>query len=108
MYLPSLQVQRNSFLAGIASTLASIAVWKVLEPQVKQYCQMVTQGVSSGGNGVILLVVLVGIAGWVFGQTQSGGKFGAFGSGGGGTGAGAGAGTSGAGAGYQRAPPPPN
>ncbi|KAJ4374576.1 hypothetical protein N0V86_007445 [Didymella sp. IMI 355093] len=111
VYLPSLQVQRNSFIAGIASTLASIAVWKVLEPQVKQYCQMVTQGVSSGGNGVILLVVLVGVAGWVFGQTQSGGKFGAFGPGSGpqgATGTGAGAGTAGAGAGYQHGTPPPN
>lgn len=106
MYLPSLQVQRNSFIAGIASTLASIAVWKVIEPQLKQYFQMVTQGVSSGGSGVILLVVLVGVAGWVFGQTQGGGKFGAFGPGSGPQGAtGTGAG---AGAGYQHGTPPPN
>lgn len=108
MYLPSLQVQRNSFMAGIASTLASIAVWKIIEPQVKLYFHMVSQGVSSGGNGVVILVVLVGLAGWVFGQTTGGGKFGAFGSGSGPqTGAGAGAGASGAGPGYQRAPPPP-
>lgn len=106
MYLPSLQVQRNSFLAGIASTLASIAVWKVIEPQLKQYFQMVTQGVSSGGSGVILLVVLVGVAGWVFGQTQGGGKFGAFGPGSGPQGAtGTGAG---AGPGFQHGAPPPN
>ncbi|KAF1925573.1 uncharacterized protein M421DRAFT_423665 [Didymella exigua CBS 183.55] len=111
VYLPSLQVQRNSFIAGIASTLASIAVWKVMEPHVKQYFQMATQSVSSGNNGTILLLVLVGVAGWVFGQTQGGGKFGAFGPGSGpqgATGAGAGAGAAGAGAGYQHGSPPPN
>ena len=109
VYLPSLQPQRNSFIAGVASTLACILAWKALEPQVKQYTQMVTKGVSSGGSGVMILVVLVGVAGWAFGQIQSGGKFGAFGSGSAPhNGANAGAGTSGPGAGYQHSAPPPN
>jgi len=104
VYLPSLQVQRNSFIAGVASTLASIAVWMMIEPTIKQWFVMVTQSVSSGGNGVVLLVAVVGVAGWAWGKTQGdgGGFGGAFG---GGSAGGAGAGASGAN--YQRAPPPP-
>src|SRR4051794_32036021 len=64
LYLPSLQVQRNSFAAGVLSTLASIAVWKMIEPTLRQYFFMVTTSVSTGGNGVILLVAIVGLAGW--------------------------------------------
>ncbi|KAL5377338.1 hypothetical protein DPSP01_009836 [Paraphaeosphaeria sporulosa] len=107
VYLPSLQVQRNSFMAGVASTIASIAVWKMMEPTVKQWFFIVTQNVSggTGGNNVLLLVIAMGIAGWAFGKSQTPGGFsGAFG---GGPGPG-GAGASGAsGAGYERAPPPP-
>lgn len=110
VYLPSLQVQRNSFLAGVGSTLATIAVWKMMEPTIKQWFVLVSQSVSAGGNGVVLLVAVVGVAGWAYGKTQvDGGAFGGSGPGNGPQGgAGTGAGTGASGAGYQRPPPRPN
>lgn len=105
LYLPSLQVQRNSFLAGVASTLAAIAMWKMVEPTIKQWSVMLSQSVSSGGSGVVLLALVVGAAGWIFGQIQNnGGTFNGMGSGSGPQG---GASTGASGTGYQRAPPPP-
>ncbi|KAF2194957.1 hypothetical protein K469DRAFT_681345 [Zopfia rhizophila CBS 207.26] len=105
LYLPSLQVQRNSFLAGVASTLAGIAVWKMIEPTVKQWFQTVSTGVASGGNGVVILILIVGIAGWAYGKTTTEG--GGFGGSGPGNGPQGGSGGASAGSGYQRAQSPP-
>ncbi|KAJ4304555.1 hypothetical protein N0V90_000081 [Kalmusia sp. IMI 367209] len=105
VYLPSLQVQWNSFLAGVAATIASIAMWKTMEPTVKQWFFVLTQNASSGSGNSVVLVVVVAVVFWVLGKIQTAGGFSeAFGGGGPGMG-GAGAGASGAG--YQRAPPPP-
>ncbi|GAB7351188.1 hypothetical protein MBLNU459_g1632t1 [Dothideomycetes sp. NU459] len=67
LYLPSLQVQRNSFLAGVACTLLSIVVWTALVPTLKQWFNTIA---ASGGAGVMLLVVGVAVAAWAFGKTQ--------------------------------------
>ncbi len=120
VYLPSLSVQRNSFMAGVATTVTAFVVWKAVEPYVKQYFLLFNQSLSTGGNGVIVLVAVVGALGWAFGQTQAGGRFssssaGNTSRGAAGTGPDGGAGPrpSGPGSrpsygpGYQRAPPPP-
>ncbi|GAB7358015.1 hypothetical protein MBLNU230_g0180t1 [Neophaeotheca triangularis] len=81
LYLPSLQVQRNSFLAGVACTLLAVGVWTLAMPVLKQWTATL---VASGGVGVVLLVMGVGVAGWAFGKTQgeSGGWSGSGGGGG--------------------------
>ncbi len=68
LYLPSLQPQRNSFLAGVASTLVAVAVWSVVAPVLKQWLATV---VASGGVGVLLLILAVGVGGWAWGKTQT-------------------------------------
>ena len=67
LYLPSLQPQRNSFLAGVACTLLAIGIWTSVVPALKQW--MITIA-ASGGAGVTLLVFGVGVAAWAFGKTQ--------------------------------------
>ncbi|KAJ9668152.1 hypothetical protein H2201_001581 [Coniosporium apollinis] len=73
VYLPSLQPQRNSFLAGVACTLLAIGVWTIVEPVVKQWFASTIANMSGGGGGggMVLLVIGVGIAGWAWGKTQS-------------------------------------
>ncbi|PKY04479.1 hypothetical protein P168DRAFT_311028 [Aspergillus campestris IBT 28561] len=94
LYLPSLQCQRNSFIAGSLSTLFVVLLWVNLAPFLRSwYTVTVTSG---GGIGfALILAVCVGIAGWAFGASQTAGprssRFG-FGPGSGGAGAGAGAG----------------
>ncbi|CDM33316.1 hypothetical protein DTO013E5_9104 [Penicillium roqueforti] len=69
LYLPSLQCNRNSFLAGVASTLLACFVWSYLSPIVKAwYLATVTNG---NGTGMAVLGIGVGVAGWLFGSTQS-------------------------------------
>ncbi|KAJ5852171.1 uncharacterized protein N7529_011556 [Penicillium soppii] len=69
VYLPSLQCNRNSFLAGVASTLLVMLVWSFISPIVKAW-YLAT--VSSGsGTGMAVLAIGVGLAGWAFGSTQS-------------------------------------
>ncbi len=67
LYLPSLQPQRNSFLAGVASTLLVVGIWSITVPVLRQWTSTV---VASGGVGVVLLVLGVGVLGWAFGKTQ--------------------------------------
>ncbi|OQE30479.1 hypothetical protein PENFLA_c003G11038 [Penicillium flavigenum] len=94
LYLPSLQCNRNSFLAGVASTLIACFVWSYISPIVKAW--YLATVASGSGTGMAVLAIGVGVAGWVFGSIQStssgdnkgnggarGGRFGFGGSGGG-------------------------
>lgn len=67
LYLPSLQVRRNSFLAGVACTLLAVGVYTLIVPALREFLATVVAG---GGVGVLLLVVGVGVAGWAWGKTQ--------------------------------------
>ena len=66
IYLPSLQPHRNSFLAGLACGLLSVAMWNAVAPMLKQWLNTV----ASGSATSILVVIGVGIAGWAWGKTQ--------------------------------------
>lgn len=68
LYLPSLQVQRNSFLAGVVCTLAAVSIWVIVVPVMRQWTSTI---MSSGGSGVILIMLGIGVLGWAFGKTQS-------------------------------------
>ncbi|KAK3706090.1 hypothetical protein LTR37_012917 [Vermiconidia calcicola] len=68
LYLPSLAVQRNSFLAGVACTLLAVGVYSLAVPVVKQWLSTV---LASGGIGVLVLVLGVGVAAWAWGKTQA-------------------------------------
>ncbi|KAF2857662.1 hypothetical protein K470DRAFT_260605 [Piedraia hortae CBS 480.64] len=68
LYLPSMQPHRNSFLLGVATTLLAVGLWTLVMPVLKQWLSTVLQ---SGGVGVLLLVVGVGVASWAFGKTQA-------------------------------------
>ena len=67
LYLPSLAVNRNSFLAGVACTLLAVGLYTLVVPVLKQWLSTV---MASGGVGVLLLIIGVGIAGWAWGKTQ--------------------------------------
>jgi hypothetical protein len=67
LYLPSLQPHRNSFLAGVACTLAAMAVWTVVFPAIRDMYHSLAAG---GGIGVLLMMGGVGVAGWAWGKTQ--------------------------------------
>ncbi|KAF1985315.1 hypothetical protein K402DRAFT_115067 [Aulographum hederae CBS 113979] len=101
LYLPSLRPHRNSFLAGVASTLLAVGIWTIISPVLKAWFSTV---VASGGAGVVMLIIGVGIAGWAFGKTsvEGGGIPGSGGSGG------DGAAGAGAGARAGQGQPPPN
>ncbi|KAL6232630.1 hypothetical protein BDW75DRAFT_217342 [Aspergillus navahoensis] len=71
LYLPSLQCQRNSFIAGAACALVAVYIWVTLTPMVKLW--YATTVASGGGAGIAILAVgVVGIAGWAFGNYQAG------------------------------------
>lgn len=67
LYLPSLQPQRNSFLAGAVCALAAVGVWVVVLPMLQRWASTVF---ASGGMSVVLLLVGVGVFGWAYGKTQ--------------------------------------
>ncbi|KAL3471560.1 hypothetical protein BJX99DRAFT_237173 [Aspergillus californicus] len=71
LYLPSLQCQRNSFVAGSACTLVAVYLWTSFSPTVRLwYATTLTNG---GGTAIAILAVgIVGIAGWAFGSYQGG------------------------------------
>lgn len=69
IYLPSLQCHRNSFLAGVAATLVGVGVYVWVVPILKTWVSSVAQ---SGGSGVFLVVIVVGIASWAWGRSQTG------------------------------------
>ena len=67
LYLPSLQPHRNSFLAGVGVTLLAVAIWVIVFPVLREWLATI---VASGGMGVVLLMVGMGVAGWAWGKTQ--------------------------------------
>lgn len=68
IYLPSLQCHRNSFIAGSLSTLLAVVIWMTVLPTVKSWFQTT---VATGGMGIIVLVIGVGAAGWLWGVSQA-------------------------------------
>lgn len=72
LYLPSLQTNRNSFLAGAASTLLLVMVWSLVSPAVKTF-YIATAAANGSTNTIMMMVVAlgVGLAGWAFGMSQS-------------------------------------
>ncbi|KAJ5279089.1 hypothetical protein N7478_004461 [Penicillium angulare] len=73
LYLPSLQTNRNSFLAGAVSTLLLVIAWSLISPAVKTWY---IAAVSSNGNGnspmaMVVVAFGVGIVGWALGISQS-------------------------------------
>ena len=69
LYLPSLQTQRNSFLAGVACTAAAFFIWNVTVPAIKEWLYNTMYG--GGGSGIIVLLLGVGVLSWAFGKTQA-------------------------------------
>ncbi len=69
LYLPSLQTQRNSFLAGVACTAAAFFIWNVTVPAVKEWLNNTIHG--GGGSGIIVLLLGVGVLSWAVGKTQA-------------------------------------
>ncbi|EEP77204.1 conserved hypothetical protein [Uncinocarpus reesii 1704] len=71
LYLPSLQCHRNSFLAGVAATLLGVVLYVNVLPVLKNWFATVVQ---SGGMGVFMLVIGVGVICWTVGRTQTEGS----------------------------------
>ena len=113
LYLPSLQPNINSFVAGFASALACVALFQSIGPAMRMWWANF-QGM--GSMGMFLLMAAIGMGAWALGRQQGDGVNGRGSPGGGGgfggAGAGAGAGArSGFGFGNSSAhssPPPPN
>ncbi|KAL8863610.1 MAG: hypothetical protein Q9178_000292 [Gyalolechia marmorata] len=68
LYLPSLQTNRNSFLAGVGCTLMAVGIWTVVFPVLREWFAKL---VASGGMAVVVLLIGVGVAGWAWGKTQT-------------------------------------
>ena len=67
IYFPSLQTNRNSFLAGVASTLFIVMIWSIVLPVFRDWMSAINAG---GGFSVIVLLLAVGVGGWAWGKTQ--------------------------------------
>ncbi|KAI1617292.1 hypothetical protein EDD36DRAFT_159895 [Exophiala viscosa] len=68
LYLPSLQTQRNSFLAGVFCTAATFFIYTTAVPVVKRWLY---DTVNGGGGGVFMLICGVAVVAWAFGKTQN-------------------------------------
>lgn len=68
LYLPSLQTQRNSFLAGVFCTAASFFIYTTAVPVVKEW---LLTTINSGGGSVFMLICGVAIVAWALGKTQT-------------------------------------
>ena len=82
LYLPSLKPERNSFLAGVASTVFVGIIYLLIVPVLRDWFRTL---VASGGIGVVFMLLVVGVLGWAWGKTQSEGGIGPDGAGGAGT-----------------------
>lgn len=68
LYLPSLQPQRNSFLAGIAVALAGVSIGYIVLPVLSTWLQ----GVMAGpGVGLLVIIACVGVGAWAIGKTSA-------------------------------------
>lgn len=68
LYLPSLQPNINSFVAGFASALILVAVFQSMAPAFRAWWESF-QGL--GNMGITLLIVGVGFGAWALGRTQN-------------------------------------
>ncbi|KAK3357761.1 putative reticulocyte-binding protein 2 like protein a [Lasiosphaeria hispida] len=68
LYLPSLKPQWNSFIAGVACTLAVVVIGNSLAPAMRVWWANF-QGL--GNMGMVLLVIAVGLGSWSLGRTQT-------------------------------------
>ncbi|OQO03269.1 hypothetical protein B0A48_11525 [Cryoendolithus antarcticus] len=106
LYLPSLQPQRNSFIAGILVALAAVGVYVAVVPVLKAWFATVLAG---NALGVLILAGIVGLVAWAMGKTA--GEGGTTGSGTGGSASGSSQNRYKAGTGPEAhgyAPPPPH
>src|SRR5271170_4106657 len=71
LYLPSLQTNRNSFLAGVVCTAAAFLIWTTAVPVIQEWF---TTTINGGGSGVLMLMVGVAVASWAWGKTQAEGS----------------------------------
>ncbi|KAK5046819.1 hypothetical protein LTR84_007173 [Exophiala bonariae] len=67
LYLPSLQTQRNSFLAGCFCTAASFFIYTTAVPVLKDWLLTTING---GGGGVFMLICCIAVVAWALGKTQ--------------------------------------
>ncbi|UKZ77137.1 hypothetical protein TrVFT333_004855 [Trichoderma virens FT-333] len=70
LYLPSLQPNVNSFVAGFASALICVALFQSVAPAVKLWLN----GSGVGGTALTTLLLGVGIGSWALGRMQTGGS----------------------------------
>lgn len=68
LYLPSLQTQRNSFIAGAFCTALVFFMYYTAVPVIKEWF---INTVHAGSTGVITLMFGVAVLAWAFGKTQS-------------------------------------
>ena len=71
LYLPSLKPQRNSFIAGVASTLVCVYIWSLVAPVLKAWLRTVVQ--SGAHLGMLISIVGALVGGWAWGKVQNGG-----------------------------------
>ncbi|KAI9804863.1 MAG: hypothetical protein M1825_001232 [Sarcosagium campestre] len=71
LYLPSLNTQRNSFLAGVACTLVVVLVSQIVVPVVREWLNTI---MSTGGPGIMMMMLGIGVMGWAWGKTQMDGN----------------------------------
>lgn len=67
LYLPSLKPQWNSFIAGVACTLATVVIGQTLAPAIRAWWANF-QGL--GNMGMVLLIIAVGLGSWSVGRSQ--------------------------------------
>jgi hypothetical protein len=67
LYLPSMRCNRNSFIAGAVCCFLTTVIWNATVPVVKNWFN---NTLNSGGSGVLLLVMAVGVVAWALGKTQ--------------------------------------
>lgn len=70
LYLPSLQPNINSFVAGFACALACVVLFQSMAPAIQQWWSNF-QGM--GNMGMFLLMVAIGLGAWALGRQQSDG-----------------------------------
>ncbi|RFU27651.1 hypothetical protein B7463_g8686, partial [Scytalidium lignicola] len=103
LYLPSLQPNVNSFVAGFASALILVVVGSAIQPALKSWWNSAN---GSGGAGTIMFTLAIGLGAWSIGRAQTDGGFG-FGRPGAGFGGGYGGGFGGRGSAQSNGGPTP-
>src|ERR1700712_3288147 len=68
LYLPSLQPNVNSFVAGFASALILVALGSMIAPAFQAWWQGLR---TSGGMGMLMLVFAIALGAWILGRSQT-------------------------------------